>query len=208
MFIGIIAKKIGMTYIFDKENNFIPVTILQTSPSIIIDIKNLNNEYNIIQIGSWILDYKKQKNLKKSKLSFFLKKKTSIFEYIKEYKINKNFEFKIGDNIDLNFLKINDKIKISGLSIGKGTLGNIKRHNFKRGPMTHGSKHHRLQGSLGAGTTPGRVFPGKKMSGRVGNKKITFKGIKIMDINYKENILIVKGSIPGKFGNSIHILKI
>lgn len=206
MCIGIIAKKIGMTYIFDKENNFIPVSILQTSPSVIIDIKNINNEYNTIQIGSWILNSKKK--IKKSKLSFFLKKKVEIFEYIKEYKINKNLNFKIGDIIDLNFLKINDKIKISGSSIGKGTLGNIKRHNFKRGPMTHGSKHHRLQGSLGAGTTPGRVFPGKKMSGRVNNKKVTFKGIKIMDINYKENILIVKGSIPGKFGNPIYILKI
>ena len=205
MSIGIIGKKIGMTHIFNIENNFIPLTILQISPSIILNINNINNEYNTIQIGAWPINLKKK--IKKAKLSFFINKKISPFEYIKEYKIKKNYKFEIGENINLNFFKIGEKIKISGLTIGKGTLGNIKRHNFKRGPMTHGSKHHRLQGSLGAGTTPGRVFPGKKMSGRVGNKKITFNGIKIIDINNKENILLVKGSIPGKFGNIIHILK-
>eukprot|EP01035_Chromulina_nebulosa_P024585 gene24585-32018_t len=97
--------------------------------------------------------------------------------------------------------KIGEKVKISGLTIGKGNTGNIKQHNFSRGPMTHGSKHKRLQGSLGSGTTPGRTFPGKKMPGRSGMDKRTISGLEIIDIDTTENLLVIKGCIPGKSGN-------
>ena len=101
--------------------------------------------------------------------------------------------------------KIGQEVNVSGLTTGKGNTGNVKEHNFSRGPMAHGSKHHRLQGSLGAGTTPGRVFPGKRMPGRVGNEKRTILGLEIIDIDSKENLLVVKGSIPGKAGNLVSV---
>jgi large subunit ribosomal protein L3 len=101
--------------------------------------------------------------------------------------------------------EIGEKVNVSGFTIGKGNTGNIKEHNFSRGPMAHGSKHHRLQGSLGAGTTPGRVFPGKRMPKRVGMEKRTILGLEIIDIDIKENLLVIKGSIPGKPGNLVNI---
>lgn len=109
--------------------------------------------------------------------------------------------------MNLNLFNINELIKITGKTIGKGNAGNIKKNHFNRGAMTHGSKHHRLQGSMGAGTSPGRVFPGKKMPGRLGGNLQTIKNIKIVDINLENNLLIVKGSIPGKIGNIISIKK-
>jgi large subunit ribosomal protein L3 len=202
--IGLITKKIGMTQIFDSNGTVIPITALQASHSRIIKIEEKSN-FNNISISGWPL--KNEKNTKKSSIQFFKQLNFPVFKYIKEYKIDKDKNFKVGDEINLSFFIIGEKIRISGLSIGKGTLGNIKRHGFKRGPMTHGSKHHRLQGSLGAGTTPSRVFPGKKMSGRTGNKMTTFFGIEIIDIDTEKNILLVKGSIPGKFGNIIYIQK-
>ncbi len=131
------------------------------------------------------------------------------FLLINSYSINnKNYLINnTNNNLVINNFQIGEKIKISGISIGKGNQGNIKRNNFKRGPMSHGSKHHRLQGSLGAGTTPGRVFPGKKMAGRTGGKNVTINGLTIIDTFLKNNILAIKGSIPGKFGNSIIIKK-
>lgn len=129
------------------------------------------------------------------------------FLLINSFILNNKKDLINNTNLLTNYFKIGEKIKISGLSIGKGNQGNIKRNNFKRGPMSHGSKHHRLQGSLGAGTTPGRVFPGKKMAGRTGGKNVTITGLTIIDIFLKNNIIAIKGSIPGKFGNSIIIKK-
>ncbi len=101
--------------------------------------------------------------------------------------------------------EIGQEVNISGLTTGKGNTGNIKQHNFNRGPMAHGSKHHRLQGSLGAGTTPGRVFRGKRMPRRFGGEKRTILGLEVIEIDTKENLLIIKGSIPGKAGNLVSI---
>lgn len=108
--------------------------------------------------------------------------------------------------ITVDSLDVGQKVKVSGNSIGKGFAGNQKRHNFSRGPMTHGSKNHRLPGSIGAGSTPGRVYPGKKMAGHLGNKKITIKNSEIVFVNNEENIAVLKGSLPGKMGNVLKII--
>ena len=112
----------------------------------------------------------------------------------------------MGQKITVNSLDVGQKVKVSGNSIGKGFAGNQKRHNFSRGPMTHGSKNHRLPGSIGAGSTPGRVYPGKKMAGHLGNKKITIKNSEIIFVNNAENIAVLKGSLPGKMGNVLKII--
>lgn len=151
-----------------------------------------------------------KENKKKTKplIGHFAKNHLSFFRYVKEYKIKNTNNYSIGEVLDLNMFKIKEKVKISGITSGKGFAGNIKRNNFKRGPMSHGSKHHRLQGSIGAGTTPGRVIPGKKMSGHLGNKKKTILNLKIMDIDFQNNLLFIKGSIPGKNNKIVNIQKI
>ncbi len=189
MCLGILGNKIGMTQIFNKNGKIIPVTLIKCGPCYITQIKSiLTDGYNAIQIGYGL-----------TKKNFF------SYRYLKEYKILNINNFKKGQEFNVNFFKIGDKIQITGLTIGKGNMGNIQKNNFVRGPMSHGSKHHRLQGSLGAGTSPGRVFPGKKMPGRIGMTNCTIKNVEIIDIDVNSNLLIVKGSIPGKVGNLINI---
>jgi len=207
--IGIYAKKVGMTQIFNKEGNTYPATILHIYPTNILEIKKIDDFISLITTGSNYSLKVNNKNIKKSLKGFFEKKKLPFFKNIKEYKINTKINnINQKDIFDITYFKIGEKVKISGISSGKGTQGNIKRNNFSRGPMTHGSKHHRLQGSLGAGTTPSRVFPGKKMSGRTGNQKKTIYGLEILDICYENSLLAIKGSAPGKFSNLIYIEKI
>ena len=120
--------------------------------------------------------------------------------------MNKESEFEIGQVLNVDAFEPGQLINIQGKTIGKGFSGLQKRHNFTRGPMTHGSKNHRAPGSIGMGTTPGRVLPGKKMAGQLGNKIITIKNLKVIQINSEENILVIKGSVPGKPGNLLSIV--
>jgi large subunit ribosomal protein L3 len=203
--IGILGNKIGMTQIFDNKGNVIPVTIIKTSPCVITQIKSTEtNGYSAIQIGYSEIS-PKLKSLTKPRLGHFNNVNLPPFRYLKEYKTNNFSEYKIGQKIGLEMFKVGQNVNITGFTIGKGFTSNFKRNNFTTGLMTHGSKSHRLQGSIGAGTTPGRVFPGKKMAGRLGNKKCTIKSLQIIDIDTTENLLIIKGSIPGKSGNLVSI---
>lgn len=206
MTLGLLGNKIGMTQIFDKKGNIIPVTIIKSGPCYITQIKSEDNcGYNAIQVG-YIEIAKNFKTLTKPELGHFNKVNLAPFRYLKEYKFEpKETNYVIGEKYGVEIFKIGEEVNISGLTIGKGNTGNIKQHNFSRGPMAHGSKHHRLQGSLGAGTTPGRVFPGKRMPGRVGMTQRTILGLEIIDIDTVENLIVIKGSIPGKPGNLVSI---
>lgn len=203
--IGIIGQKLGMMKIFDENGIYIPVTLIQIEDCIITEIKKiLYHGYNSVQLGCFKINSKK---LAKPQLGYLMKKKIEPLNYLKEFKLKniKNKNIYIGKKIDITQFSLYQKVSIQGLTIGKGNCGNIKRNNFKRGPMTHGSKHHRLQGSLGAGTTPSRVFPGKKMAGRFGQQYSTINSLIIVYLDISKNILFVKGSIPGKIGNVVHI---
>nr|YP_009237796.1 ribosomal protein L3 [Gracilariopsis lemaneiformis]YP_009294800.1 ribosomal protein L3 [Gracilariopsis chorda]AJO68441.1 ribosomal protein L3 [Gracilariopsis lemaneiformis]AML79893.1 ribosomal protein L3 [Gracilariopsis lemaneiformis]AOM67060.1 ribosomal protein L3 [Gracilariopsis chorda]UAD88881.1 ribosomal protein L3 [Gracilariopsis chorda] len=203
MTIGLLGKKIGMTQIFDPQGKAVPVTILELGPCTITDIKNKKSHgYEAIQIGYLKVQANK---LSKAQIGHFNKWQISPLKYLQEYKINSLQNFKIGQNITINDLSISQTISISGISIGRGFTGYQKRHHFSRGPMSHGSKNHRQPGSIGAGTTPGRVFAGKRMAGRMGGKKVTIKNIHILDINTDNNTIVIKGSIPGKPGNIVSI---
>nr|QYB18926.1 ribosomal protein L3 [Climaconeis sp.] len=203
MVISLLGNKIGMTQIFDKSGNVIPVTILKVGPCIITQIKTkLKNDYDSIQIGYGNIS---AKYLTQSEFGHLQKFNIQPLKYLKEFKVNENNDFKIGQILNVNYFTPGQLINVQGKSIGKGFSGLQKRHNFTRGPMTHGSKNHRLPGSIGMGTTPGRVLPGKKMAGQLGNKLITIKKLKVIQINVEENMLIIKGSIPGKPGNLITI---
>lgn len=213
MALGILGNKIGMTQIFDIKGNIIPVTIIKSGPCYVTQIKStIDSGYNAIQLG-YLEISASQTNLTKPQLGHFSKVNLPPFRYLKEYREKEmekkdffpNEKYTIGQKFEVNMFEIGQSVNVTGLTIGKGNTGNIKRNNFKTGAMSHGSKHHRLQGSLGAGTSPGRVFPGKKMPGRTGNEKCTIQNLKIIGINSKENLLIVKGSIPGKSGNLISV---
>nr|YP_009392093.1 ribosomal protein L3 [Periphykon beckeri]ARW60441.1 ribosomal protein L3 [Periphykon beckeri] len=201
MSIGMLGKKIGMTQIFNKKGYAIPVTLLQIGPCTITKIQE-EQKYTKIQIG---YEYIRPDKLSKPMKGHFKKEKIPCFKYIKEYKTSKWKDLSIGQIINVAQLNTNDYINISGISTGKGFSGYQKRHHFSRGPMSHGSKNHREPGSIGAGTTPGRVFPGKKMAGRMGNNKVSIKNTSILDINTIHNTIIIKGSVPGKKGNIIYI---
>jgi large subunit ribosomal protein L3 len=199
MSIGILGTKIGMTQIFEKNGNLIPTTIVKCGPCYVTKIKNIENSgYNAIQIGYLKL-------FKKNTILGINDNEVLKYHSLKEYKIDNISEYYIGQEINVDILKENSFINVSGITIGKGYSGNIKKNHFSRGPMSHGSKHHRLQGSIGSGTTPGRVFPGKKMSGHLGSKCATIKNIKIIKIYKDINTILIKGSIPGKKGTLVNI---
>ncbi len=204
MAIGLLGNKIGMTQIFDESSNIIPVTILKVGPCIITQIKTKSKDgYNSIQVGYGNIS---SKTLNQPALGHLQKSNIKPLKYLKEFKITDQEKFSVGQVLNVNAFTPGQLINIKGKSIGKGFSGLQKRHNFSRGPMTHGSKNHRAPGSIGMGTTPGRVFPGKKMSGQLGNKITTINKLKIIKINLEENLLVVKGSVPGKPGNLLSII--
>ena len=202
--IGLLGNKIGMTQIFDESGNIIPVTILKVGPCVVTQIKTeLKNGYNSIQVGYTNVS---SKSLTQPELGHLQKSNIQPLKYLKEFRVNNNEEFEIGQVLRVDLLSPGQLVNIRGKSIGKGFAGLQKRHNFTRGPMTHGSKNHRAPGSIGMGTTPGRVLPGKKMAGQLGNKVTTIKKLKVIQLNLEENILVIKGSVPGKPGNLLSIV--
>ena len=203
MSIGLLGNKIGMTQIFDESGNIIPVTILKVGPCIITQIKTeMKDGYNAIQVG---YSNTSNKSLTQPELGHLQKSNIQPLKYLKEFRVETVDDFEVGQVLNVDLLSVNQLVNIKGKTIGKGFSGLQKRHNFTRGPMTHGSKNHRAPGSIGMGTTPGRVLPGKKMAGQLGNKLTTIKKLKVIQLSSEENILIIKGSVPGKPGNLLSI---
>lgn len=203
MGLGILGTKLGMTQIFDESGFATPVTVIKAGPCIITQIKSSDKEgYNAVQIGYGQVA---SKNLTKPELGHLQKSESPPLRHLKEYKVSSVNDFKLSDKVTVDLFTVGQNVSVSGKSIGKGFQGTIKRHNFTRGPMTHGSKNHREPGSIGQGSTPGRVFPGKKMAGRLGGKQTMIKNLKIVHINSENSLLVVKGTVPGKTGNLLSI---
>lgn len=193
-----------MTQIFDESGNIIPVTILKVGPCIITQVKTkLKDGYDSIQIGYGNIS---SKALNQPELGHLQKSKIQPLKYLKEFHITSEDDFQLGQVLKIDSFSPGQFVNIKGKSIGKGFSGLQKRHNFARGPMSHGSKNHRAPGSIGMGTTPGRVLPGKKMAGQLGNKITTIKKLKVIQVNLEENILLIKGSVPGKPGNLLSVI--
>ena len=204
MSLGLLGNKIGMTQIFDETGNIIPVTVLKIGPCVITQVKTvLTDGYNAIQIGYGNVP---TKSLTQPELGHLQKSNIQPLKYLKEFRVNNPEEFQVGQILNVEAFNSGQLVDITGKSSGKGFSGLQKRHNFARGPMTHGSKNHRQPGSIGMGTTPGRVLPGKRMAGQLGNKITNIKKLKIVQVNAEENILVVKGSVPGKPGNLLSII--
>ena len=204
MAVGLLGNKIGMTQIFDESGNIIPVTILKVGPCVVTQVKMKSKDgYDSIQIGYGNV---LSKSLTQPELGHLQKSNIQPLKYLKEFRITEEDQFSIGQILNVDSFSPGQFVNIRGKSIGKGFSGLQKRHHFTRGPMTHGSKNHRAPGSIGMGTTPGRVLPGKKMAGQLGNKMTTIKKLKIIQTNPEENILVIKGSVPGKPGNLLSIV--
>jgi len=202
--VGLLGNKIGMTQIFDESGNIIPVTILKVGPCVVTQVKTQSTDgYDSIQIGYGNVP---SKTLTQPELGHLQKSNIQPLKYLKEFKVTEKDEFSIGQVLNVESFSPGQFVNIRGKSVGKGFSGLQKRYNFTRGPMTHGSKNHRAPGSIGMGTTPGRVLPGKKMAGQLGNKIITVKKLKVIQINLEENVLVIKGSVPGKPGNLLSIV--
>ena len=204
MSLGILGTKLGMTQIFDNETGTaIPVTVVQAGPCTVTQIKTSETDgYTSVQIGYGDV---KEKNLTKPQLGHLKKADAAPLRHLKEYRLDDVSGYELGQAITATIFEAGQVVDVSGNTIGRGFAGYQKRHNFKRGNMTHGSKNHRLPGSTGAGTTPGRVYPGKRMAGRYGGTKITVRQLEVVRVDEEKNLLLIKGAIPGKAGNLLSI---
>ena len=204
MGLGILGTKLGMTQIFDEAGFAIPVTVIKAGPCIVTQIKSVAKEgYSAIQIGYGQVS---TKNLTKPELGHLQNSKSPPLKHLKEYKVPSANDFKLSDKVTVDLFTVGQSVSVSGRSIGKGFSGTIKKYKFTRGPMTHGSKNHREPGSIGQGSTPGRVYPGKKMAGRLGGKQTMIKNLKVVHVNTENSLLVIKGTVPGKTGNLLSII--
>ena len=201
---GLIGKKIGMTQVFDKEGNVVPVTVVVAGPCVVIQKKSEEKDgYNALQIG---FEEVKEKKVKHPLLGHFRKHSVKPHRVIKEFKWENTTSLKEGDIVGVDILEGYKYVDVEGISKGKGFQGIIKRWGFAGGPKSHGAKQwHRRAGSIGASSWPSRVFKGKKMPGRTGGNKITVKNLEIVEVQKEKNTLLLKGALPGFNGNYVFI---
>ena len=204
MTLGVIGKKVGMTQIFNEEGLAIPVTVIKVDETVVTQVKTVETDgYNAIQVGTVPA---KEKHLTKAELGHFKKNNLSNYRHLQEFRVENPQDYKVGDKIELSVLDNVEKVDVTGKSIGKGFQGTVKRWNFGRGPMAHGSKNHREPGSIGAGTTPSRVIKGKRMAGNMGNERVTISKLKLVRVDAENNIVLIKGSVPGCEGRLVTIV--
>jgi large subunit ribosomal protein L3 len=202
--IGILGTKLGMTQIFDETGKAIPVTVVQAGPCTVTQIKTKQTDgYTAIQVG---FKEVKPKALSKPELGHLAKSSAPALRHLHEYRLDNTSEYTLGQQITADIFNSGQIVDVSGNSIGRGFAGYQKRHNFGRGPMSHGSKNHRLPGSIGAGTTPGRVYPGKRMAGRLGGSQVTIRKLTVVRVDAERNLLLIKGAVPGKPGALLNIV--
>ena len=200
---AILAKKIGMTQVFAENGTLVPVTVLEAGPCVVTQKKTLENDgYEAIQVG--FVDAKVKHTTKPVK-GHFDKANVEIKKYIREFRLEDVSGFEVGAEIKADVFAAGDKIDASGVTKGKGFQSTIKRYNASRGPMGHGSKSHRVVGSMSSGTTPGRVKKGKKMPGHMGNVQVTIQNLEIVRADAEKNLLLIKGAVPGPKGALLFI---
>ncbi|MEK7307538.1 MAG: 50S ribosomal protein L3 [Nitrospirota bacterium] len=198
---SIFGKKIGMTQIFSGEGQVIPVTVIEAGPCKIVQAKTMEKDsYEAFQMG--FDEIKKEKNVTKGRLGHFKKASLPPYRLLKEVKMD---GLKVGDDITVDIFNKGDKVSISGISKGKGFQGVMKRHNYKGGPGSHGSMFNRAPGSIGSSSFPSRVWKNKGLPGHMGSEKVTIKNIVIIEIKKEQNLLLIKGSVPGANGGYLMI---
>ena len=202
--VGILGTKLGMTQIFDETGKAIPVTVVQAGPCTVIQVKTKQTDgYTAIQVG---YGETKTKALSKPELGHLAKAGAEPLRHLHEYRLVDASGYEMGQTLKADLFEAGQVVDVIGTSIGRGFAGYQKRHNFARGPMSHGSKNHRAPGSTGAGTTPGRVYPGKRMAGRLGGGQVTIRKLTVVRVDVERNLLLIKGALPGKPGALLNIV--
>lgn len=200
---GILGKKIGMTQIFDDNGVVIPVTVVQAEPNIVTQIKTTETDgYNSIQVG--FVD-RKEKHTTQPLKGHFEKAGTGYKKFLREFRVDDTEQYNAGDSITVEVFEAGERVDVVGTSKGKGTQGPIKRHNYGRGPMAHGSKYHRGGGARSAAAYPGRVFKGRAGMGRMGNERVTVQNLEVVRVDSERNLILLKGAIPGNKGGLVTI---
>ncbi len=195
MAIGLIGRKIGMTQVFSEEGEVLPVTVIEAGPCFVITKKTVEKHgYNAIQLG---FGSQKESRVSLPLLGQFKKANVPPCRILKEFRLDDVQSFEIGQKLTLDLFSIGEKVTITGRSKGRGFAGVVKRWGFRGGRSSHGSMFHRAPGSIGSSADPSRVFKGKKLPGHYGNAKVTVRNLEIVDIKVEENLLVVKGSVPG-----------
>jgi large subunit ribosomal protein L3 len=191
---GIVGRKIGMTQIFDQETGVVaPVTVIEAGPCPVVQVKTVVTDgYDAVQLAFDSVDDRK---ISKPKRGHLAKAGVSAHRHLREFR--GETELQVGETVTVDSFQPGDKVKVAGVSIGKGFQGTIKRHNFSRGPVTHGSHNIRKPGSIGASATPSRVFKGMRMAGHMGAGRVTQLGLVVHEVDVERNLLLVKGSVPG-----------
>jgi len=191
---GIVGRKIGMTQVFDEETGGVtPVTVIQAGPCPVVSVRTQEADgYDAVQLA---FDEVPERKLTKPRLGVL--KKAGVAPHRRLLEIRGPHELTAGESVTVESFEPGDKVKVSGISIGKGFAGTIKRHNFSRGPVSHGSHNVRAPGSIGASATPSRVFKGQKMAGQMGAKRVTQIGLRVHSVDLEENLILVKGAVPG-----------
>ncbi len=203
---GLLGKKIGMTRIFDEQGNVVPVTVVQAGPCYVTQVRTVERDgYSAVQLG---FEEKKEKNTPRPLLGLFKKANVPPLRHLREFRIGEDEEYHPGDVVRVDIFQPGDVVKVSGTSKGRGFAGVVKRHGFGGGPKTHGqSDRLRAPGSIGQSSFPSKVFKGTRMAGRMGNKRVTVTGLKIVKVDVDNNLLFVKGAIPGARNSLVEIRK-
>jgi large subunit ribosomal protein L3 len=202
---GLLGKKLGMTSLFTPDGRYIPVTVVQAGPCVVTQIKKeATDGYNALQLG---MDEKKDKLVNKPLKGHFEKSGGTCFRTLREFEVESPEEFELGQQVNTDLFQVGERVDVSGKTKGRGFSGVMKRHGFAGGRMTHGSHSKRIPGSIGCSAWPAKVIRGKKMPGQYGQERKTIRNLEIIDIRPEQNLLLIKGAIPGAKNGYLEIRK-
>ncbi len=200
---GILGKKIGMTQVFRPDGQVVPVTLVKAGPCVVVQRKTPGNDgYDAVQLG--LMEFIEPQRINKPDTGHQKKANVNGVKFLRELKLDPgDDDFKPGDQVLVDQFKPAQKVDVIGVSKGRGFAGLVKRHHFRGGDASHGSMFHRAAGSIGASSYPSRVWPGQRMAGHMGTQKVTVRNLEIIDVNTEDNVLIVKGAVPGPNGGYV-----
>jgi large subunit ribosomal protein L3 len=203
---GILGKKIGMTQVFRADGQVVPVTVLKAGPCVVVQRKTpATDGYDAVQLG--LMEYAKKSGVTKPAAGHLKKSGAEGVKFLREFRLDEstNGDLKAGDRVLVDEFKPKEKVDVIGISKGRGFASLVKRHHFRGGPDTHGSMFHRAPGSIGASSFPSRVLPGMRMSGHMGHARVTVRNLEVIDVDAEENLLVVKGAVPGPNGGYVMV---
>jgi large subunit ribosomal protein L3 len=202
---ALLGKKVGMTQVFDEENQQVPVTVLSVGPCYVTQVKDPERDNSsAVQIG---YDTVSRKNVSKPMLGHFDRAGVEPQQVLADVETDEDAEPELGQELGVEEFEEEEKVDVTGVSKGRGFTGSVKRHGFSGGPKTHGSEFHRTHGSVGPGTDPGRVHPGTRMAGHYGAEKVTERNLEVVSVDTEKGVILVKGSVPGAEGSYVTVRK-